>query len=108
MGQLAQRSRVNDATHRLRARVWLEDVLANLDVLRESSSFLALAGQYRDVPAFIVGAGPSLGKNGKLLAEAAQKGLVIAVNASARALTSYGVEPQDLAYTESMRRLARL
>jgi len=102
VGELVQRSGVNDATHRLRARVWIQDVLANLDLLREHPTFLALAGQYRGVPAFIVGAGPSLGKNGRQLADAAKKGIVIALNSSARALDSYGVEPQVLACMESI------
>ena len=102
LGELVQRSGVNDATHRLRARVWIQDVFANLELLREHPSFLALAGQYRGVPAFIVGAGPSLGKNGRQLADAAKKGIVIALNSSARALDSYGVEPQVLACMESI------
>jgi hypothetical protein len=102
VGQLVQRSGVNDATHRLRARTWIQDVFANLELLREHPSFLALAGKYRGVPAFIVGAGPSLGKNGRLLAEATKKGIVFAVNSSARALDSYGVEPQVLACMESI------
>ena len=102
LGELVQRSGVNDATHRLRARVWIQDVFANVELLREHPTFLALAGKYRGVPAFIVGAGPSLGKNGRLLAEAAQKGIVFALNSSARALDSYGVEPQVLACMESL------
>jgi|GEM_PF-810027 hypothetical protein len=102
VGQLVQRGGINDATHRLRSRVWVQDVLANIDLLREHPTFLALAGQYRGVPAFIVGAGPSLGKNGRLLAEATKKGIVIALNSSARALDSYGVEPQVLACMESI------
>ena len=102
VGQLVQRGGINDATHRLRSRVWIQDVLANIDLLREHPTFLALAGQYRGVPAFIVGAGPSLGKNGRLLAEATKKGIVIALNSSARALDSYGVEPQVLACMESI------
>jgi len=102
VGELVQRSGVNDATHRLRARVWIQDVLANLELLRKHPSFLALTGQYRGVPAFIVGAGPSLGKNGRQLADAAKKGIVIALNSSARALDSYGVEPQVLACMESI------
>jgi hypothetical protein len=102
VGELVQRSGVNDATHRLRARVWIQDVFANLELLREHPTFLALAGQYSGVPAFVVGAGPSLGKNGRLLAEAAQKGIVFALNSSARALDSYGVEPQVLACMESI------
>jgi len=102
VGELVQRSGVNDATHRLRARVWIQDVFANLELLRDHPTFLALAGQYQGVPAFIVGAGPSLGKNGRLLAGAAKKGIVFALNSSARALDSYGVEPQVLACMESI------
>jgi len=102
VGELVQRSGVNDATHRLRARVWIQDVFANLELLRDHPTFLALAGQYQAVPAFIVGAGPSLGKNGRLLADAAKKGIVFALNSSARALDSYGVEPQVLACMESI------
>ena len=102
VGELVQRSGVNDATHRLRARVWIQDVFANIDLLRDHPTFLALARQYQGVPAFIVGAGPSLGKNGRLLAEATKKGIVFALNSSARALDSYGVEPQVLACMESI------
>lgn len=102
LAELVQRNGINDATHRLRARVWIQDLLENIHLLAEYPSFLALAGKYRGVPAFIVGAGPSLGKNGKLLAEATQKGLVFAVNSSARALAEYGVEPQILTCMESI------
>jgi len=99
---LLQRSGINDATHNLRSRVWVRDILDNLELLREHPSFLALTGKYRGVPAFIVGAGPSLGKNGQLVAEAAKKGIVFAVNSSARALERYGAEPQVLACMESL------
>ncbi len=102
LGELVQRGGVNDATHRLRSRIWIQDVLANLDLLSEHPTFLALAGKYRGVPAFIVGAGPSLGKNGRQLAEATKKGIVFALNSSARALDKYGVEPQVLACMESI------
>jgi hypothetical protein len=100
--QLVQRVGVNATTYRLRAREWIGDLFANVDWLCESPSFQALHGRYPGVPAFIVGAGPSLGKNGKLLAEAARKGIVFAVNSSGRALASYGVEPQVLACLESI------
>jgi len=99
---LLQRSGINDATHNLRSRVWVRDVLDNLELLREHPSFLALTGKYRGVPAFIVGAGPSLGKNGHLVAEATKKGIVFAVNSSARALERHGAEPQVLACMESL------
>jgi hypothetical protein len=102
LAELVQRSRVNDATHRLRARDWVADVLQNVELLGEHPGFLALAGKYRGVPAFIVGAGPSLGKNGQKLLEAQKKGIVIAANSSARALDKLGVEPQVLCCMESI------
>jgi len=100
--QLVQRRNVNDATHRVRSREWISDVLENLELLCDSPFFLGLAEKYKNVPAFIVGAGPSLGKNGELLADAAKKGIVFAVNSSALALARRGVTPQVVACMESI------
>ncbi|MDF3065120.1 MAG: hypothetical protein K0R38_721 [Polyangiaceae bacterium] len=100
--QLVQRRSVNDATHRIRAREWISDVLENLELLCDSPFFLGLAEKYKDVPAFIVGAGPSLGKNAELLADAAKKGIVFAVNSSAQSLARRGVTPQVVACMESI------
>ncbi len=100
--QLVQRRSVNDATHRVRAREWISDVLENLELLADSPFFLGLAEKYQNVPAFIVGAGPSLGKNAGLLADAAKKGLVFAVNSSALSLAKRGVTPQIVACMESI------
>jgi Protein of unknown function DUF115 len=100
--QLVQRRSVNEATHRIRAREWISDVLENLELLTHSSCFLGLAEKYQNVPAFIVGAGPSLGKNAELLADATKKGLVFAVNSSAIALARRGVTPQVVACMESI------
>lgn len=100
--QLVQRRSVNDATHRLRAREWISDVLQNVELLERAPNFLCLADRYKNVPAFIVGAGPSLGKNIHLLADAAKKGLVFAVNSSALALARQGITPQVVACMESI------
>jgi hypothetical protein len=100
--QLVQRRSVDDATHRLRAREWISDVLENLELLERHPSFLGLADKYKNVPAFIVGAGPSLGKNVHLLADAAKKGLVFAVNSSALALARQGITPQVVSCMESI------
>ena len=100
--QLVQRRNVNEATHRVRAREWISDVLENVELLEHSPCFLGLAEKYKNVPAFIVGAGPSLGKNAELLADATKKGIVIAVNSSALALARRGVTPQVVACMESI------
>lgn len=100
--QLVQRRSVNDATHRIRAREWISDVLENLELLTDAPFFLGLAEKYKNVPAFIVGAGPSLGKNAELLADAAKKGIVFAVNSSALSLARRGITPQVVACMESI------
>src|SRR6478752_2913780 len=100
--QLVQRRSVNDATHRVRAREWISDVLANLELLTDASCFMGLAEKYQNVPAFIVGAGPSLGQNAELLADATKKGIVFAVNSAALSLARRGVTPQVVACMESI------
>jgi hypothetical protein len=100
--QQVQSTSMNNVTLRKRSREWIRHVLTNIGALLEVPLFQALEGKYAGVPVFIVGAGPSLGKNGALLAEAARKGIVIAVNSSGKALASYGVEPQVLACIESI------
>jgi hypothetical protein len=93
---------INENTYFYRAKTWLNDIFQNLPRAVGTAPFMALEDRYRGVPAFIVGAGPSLDKNGALLAQAAKKGIVIAVNTSAPALAKHGVVPQVLACIESL------
>lgn len=81
-----------------RARRWAEHLLRNLLLLAEKPHAMqrgAFAGQ----PAFIVGAGPSLDKNGVLLPECG--GVVIRVNAASKAVSghvTFSVESNDLTH----------
>ncbi|MBM4363620.1 MAG: DUF115 domain-containing protein, partial [Deltaproteobacteria bacterium] len=97
-----ERIGITHNTFHLRARTWVEDIMANLPELPGRVPFTALAGRFRAVPAFIVGAGPSLDRNVELLGEARRRGLVFAVNSSARALARKGLEPHVLACIESI------
>lgn len=99
---LIANSHISENTHYLRARIWLTDILTNLEHIVGITSFLALEDRYQGVPAFIVGAGPSLERNVDHLGEAAKKGIVFAVNTSARALGKKGITPQVLACIESI------
>ncbi|HLK39056.1 MAG TPA: 6-hydroxymethylpterin diphosphokinase MptE-like protein [Polyangiaceae bacterium] len=89
-------------TRNSRYREWVDHIFANVPRLCEAPPFLALAGQCRGVPAFIVGAGPSLAKNVALLREASAKGIVFAVDMSGSALDRHGVEPQVLVCLEAL------
>jgi hypothetical protein len=99
---LLQRTAISKATYLNRAKVWVEDIIANVELLTHSPPFLTLTDQYQGVPAFIIGAGPSLDQNVHLLARAAQKGIVFATNSGAVSLAKHGVEPQVVCCIESI------
>lgn len=94
-------TRVLEDTRSQRFREWIDCAMHNIPWLSKTTPFLALAGQYRGVPAFVVGAGPSLQKNVALLGEAAKKGIVFVVDAAGRALDIHGIEPQVLCSLEA-------
>jgi hypothetical protein len=89
-------------TRTARYREWVDHIFANVPRLCEAPPFLALAGQYANVPAFVVGAGPSLAKNVELLRDAARKGIVFAVDVSGKVLDAHGIEPQVLVCLEAL------
>ncbi len=66
----------------------------------ESSSMHGLEKYYRNVPAIIVCAGPSLDKNIHLLKEAKGKALIIACDASYSLCIKHGVTPDAVASME--------
>lgn len=99
---LLQRSVMSKNTLNNRAKIWVEDAIENVALLTDAAPFLTLRGRFQNVPAFIIGAGPSLDKNIELLTKAAQKGIVIATNSGAVSLGKRGVEPQVVACLESI------
>ncbi len=81
---LCYQTQVNNNTGSRRSRRWVEFMLRNIHHIAEQPTALSLANKLRDVPCFIVGAGPSLSKNAELLKQAAGKGIVITVNSASR------------------------
>lgn len=53
----------------------------------------ALFGKFKDIPAIICGAGPSLGKNGRLLGELENKAIIFAGGTGMNAMNAQGVMP---------------
>jgi hypothetical protein len=99
---LLQRTAISKATYQNRARVWVQDIIDNVELLTHSPPFLTLTGCYQGVPAFIIGAGPSLDQNVHLLRDAAKKGIIFATNSGAVALAKHGIEPQVICCIESI------
>lgn len=100
--RLVERVSITKNTYRKRAQTWVSDVLKNVELLTTHTSFLALEGAFKDVPAFIVGAGPSLDKNIEQLVRARNKGLVFTANSSALALARREIEPHVVCCLESI------
>lgn len=76
-----------------RMREWLMNALANIKTSIGSAPLMRLTGAFEGVPAFIVGAGPSLDKNGHLLQDCCKKGLVITVDVAAKAFVKHNAIP---------------
>jgi hypothetical protein len=95
-------------TRRVRFKQWALNVVENVGLVAGSVPATALAGKFSGVPAFIVGAGPSLDKNAEELREASRRGLVIAVNSSANALAARGIVPHLVVCIESLDLSAKL
>jgi hypothetical protein len=72
---------------------WQLNHLLNLPATVFCPGVAGLFGRFSGVPAFIVGAGPSLNKNGHLLAGVRGCGLVLACDTALRPLLRAGVAP---------------
>lgn len=105
---LVAASKVSHNTLHYRAHTWITHLARNLDNVVGSRPIGLLEGCYANVPAFIVGAGPSVQKNARWLGEAAKKGIVIGVNSSASVLAQHGVEPQVLVCLEAATHVQQL
>lgn len=71
----------------------LANISGNLRAACGGQDLVSLAGAWRDVPAFVIGAGPSLAENGEQLLRLRDRGLVIACDAALPILMERGVYP---------------
>ena len=83
----------NDEARRKFAGRYLLNSLANLAVIATEGDSSALAGAFTGVPAFVVGAGPSLDANLPMLARLSGRALIVAVDTAVRPLIAAGVPP---------------
>ncbi len=75
------------------ALLGIRQTVANLRPLIEDPGIAAFRGCFRAKPGIVIGAGPSLNKNIHLLREAADKAVLIAVDAALKPLLNAGVRP---------------
>ncbi|TCT14021.1 hypothetical protein EDC18_10790 [Natranaerovirga pectinivora] len=77
---------------------WQKNLFNNLPYILTSHHVKYFFGKFRDKPAFIVSAGPSLDKNIKHLKEAKGKAIIISVDTALPVLLRNGIKP-DVAIT---------
>jgi hypothetical protein len=71
----------------------LANLWCNLPTIWQNPSVDHFAGKWRDQPAIIVSAGPSLNNNILLLKKAKTRALIICVGSAAKALAKHNIEP---------------
>lgn len=86
-------SKRNIATLTDSASLWQHNILTNLPIILRSAGVNTLFNRFNNVPAIIVGAGPSLDSNVKDLIEAKGKALIVAVDTSIKTLYHNGISP---------------
>lgn len=95
-------SRIRENSLEQRTKGMIESALSNLHQLGTSRLALSMDRPLEGTPAFIVSAGPSLDKNGHLLAKAREHGPVFAVNTSGPCVKMHGAEVDVLVSIEAL------
>ena len=74
-------------------RHWHIQILSNLPYMADSLSIAPLKDAFKDVPMFVVGAGPSLKKNIRELKKAQNHGVIYAAGTALKPLLEEGITP---------------
>jgi len=84
---------VKNATIAFLSRLWEENYKKNLPYFAKTPSVDKLFGRFKNMPAIVVGAGPSLDRNIKYLQLGVGKALIIACDTAVQILFSNGIKP---------------
>jgi len=87
--------------------LWRQNFRANASVIQKNPGVLALKNKFRGVPGVVIGAGPSLDKNIRHLAEAQDKAVFIASDAALKPLLANRITPQIVACLDPQEDIAR-
>ncbi|MDR1296028.1 MAG: DUF115 domain-containing protein [Deltaproteobacteria bacterium] len=95
------RREVIERTRELTDSAFIENLAKNTGLTTQVPDLMLLKGRFPVRPAFIVGAGPSLAKNGGLLSEVSGRAVVVCASAALKPLLSLGVRPDVVLALES-------
>lgn len=102
LSEVEKLKRIRLNTIRGRYNHAVESALGNLHMLAEIPLYTTLGKPLEGCPAFIVSAGPSLDRNGALLAKAQEKGAIFTVNTASPAVLAHGAAIDVLACIEAL------
>lgn len=94
IAEYAAFTRTSIQTLVLNGRKTAENIAANIGWYVATPNLARLKDAHKGEPAIIVSAGPSLRKNKHLLAEAAGRAVIVAVQTTLQPLVEMGIEPQ--------------
>ncbi|MDR1658158.1 MAG: DUF115 domain-containing protein [Deltaproteobacteria bacterium] len=95
------RREVIDKTKEITNSATMDNLAKNISLASTLPDLMVLKDHLPTMPAFLVGAGPSLGRNGRLLAEVGDKGIILCAAAALKPLLALGVSPQVVLVLES-------
>lgn len=96
MSKSALLHRSTMATNERYGYEWTDNIIKNIPTLLEGASIYNLQGAFKNIPAIIVGSGPSLQQDIQYLKELKGRAIIFAAGSSIQALTKAGIKP-DLA-----------
>ncbi|WP_300456273.1 6-hydroxymethylpterin diphosphokinase MptE-like protein [Desulfobacula sp.] len=90
---IANQLNISSNTFKSHGATFISNRLSALSMIHHTSLIDSLKGRFKDIPAILVAAGPSLDKNIQRIREFKEKAVIISVDAALPALQANGVTP---------------
>lgn len=95
-----QKDSINARTLKVFSKLWFSNMCKNLSHLADNSGIKIYKDAAKNLPAFLIAAGPSLDKILPFLSEIKKRCILIAVDTALRSLIEYNVEPHFVVLTD--------
>lgn len=91
----------NIVTRKNLSHLWIKNHIKNLPKINNAANTQGLIGSFKDVPAILVSAGPSLEKNVELLKTLKNKCLIVSAATATTCLKQFGIVPDLFATVDA-------
>ncbi len=103
----SQIQEVKNATLLRFNRLWEKNFAANQQAVQSNPGVLSLKNRFQNIPWIVVGAGPSLDRNIRLLSRAREKAVLIASDAALKPLLAHDIVPAFVASLDPQIEIAK-